>query len=166
MKQKAQECLPSTRLEGDAGRPRACGMLAPDRRSTLTQPNARILPSKIITRTNAYVTALACQARRDTAHPLLLGHSRLSLMWPGCTELCRQTRVLALCSSPGSATSSTGVREAPSPFWAEKLVREGKHSRNRPLHPPLGRVSLPATQGHRNQTDQRAPLHTTKHTVL
>lgn len=78
---------PSARLEGgDPGRPRACGMLAPDRRSTLTQPNARNLPSKIITRTNAYVTVLTCQARRDTAHPLLLGHSRLSLMRPGCSR--------------------------------------------------------------------------------
>lgn len=101
MKRKALPS-PSARLEGDAGRPRACGMLAPDRRSTLTQPNARNLPSKIITRTNAYVTVLACQARRDTAHPLLLGHpstltnaARLQQSCPGTPECWPCVQVLA-----------------------------------------------------------------------
>lgn len=76
------------RLEGDMGRSRACRTLALGRRSTLTQPNARSLPSKIITRTNAYVRVLACQARRDTAYPLLLGHSQLPLMQAGCGNRC------------------------------------------------------------------------------
>lgn len=103
------------RLEGDAGRPRACRMLALGRRSTLTQSNARSLPSKIITRTNAYVTVLACQARRDTAHPLLLGHPRLSLTRPGCSKAV----------SGGPAFKSwlshlEHIKEAPRPFWAEK----------------------------------------------
>lgn len=84
-KQRAQWCPPSMRTEGDTGRPRVCRTLDLDRRST---PNARSLPSKIITRTNAYVTVPPRQARRATAYPLLFGHPQLSLMRPGCSNDC------------------------------------------------------------------------------
>lgn len=43
---------------------------------------------------------------------------------------------------------------------------KGTQSRNCPLHPPLGPISLPVTRGHTNQTDMQAPLPATKHTVL
>lgn len=114
------------RLEGDTGRSRAFRTLALGRRSTLTQPNARSLPSKIITRTNAYVRVLACQARRDTAYPLLLEHSQTPTnagrLWK--SVLLQRICAVDLSSSPGSATLSQ-AREAPCPIWVGREHRVG-----------------------------------------